>query len=196
MKLYEKFCFSWGKKLVNLQYAISHVPWSLVSVQPTKILFIIHIRILQEHFPWNFIVQEINDFEKCSKKGPYVPKNLANDFRKSRTVQLENLSSQTKGKVWASIYSLFLTQVEAQNIPMIVHQHQFWLSFHRLYIWQPDDMSGSTLLWAIKSYPHSPLIFQATSHQAALWMSDLQDITADTLWRVRGTFWAHFPLRK
>jgi len=46
-------------------------------------------------------------------------------FRKSRTVQLENLSSQTKGKVWASIYSLFLTQVEAQNIPMIVHQHQF-----------------------------------------------------------------------
>ena len=81
MKLYEKFCFSWGKKLVNLQYAISHVPWSLVSVQPTKILFIIHIRILQEHFPWNFIVQEINDFEKCSKKGPYVPKNLANDFK-------------------------------------------------------------------------------------------------------------------
>ena len=80
MKLYEKYCFSWGKKLVKLQYVISHVPWSVVSVRPTQILFIIHKKTLQKHFTWNFIVQENNDFEKCSKKRPYVPKNLANDL--------------------------------------------------------------------------------------------------------------------
>jgi len=44
--------------------------------------------------------------------------------RPSRSFQLEIKSSPVKGKFWASTYSVFLVQVEAQKVPMIVHQHQ------------------------------------------------------------------------
>ena len=41
-----------------------------------------------------------------------------------RSVCLSGAAYQSTGIIWASTFSPFLVQAEAQNIPTLVHQHQ------------------------------------------------------------------------